>query len=117
MNFRYVIAAAALIAIPAAAWSQDGLPAFPPAKVQVAVAEVRNMAPTVEVSGTVVSLNDSRIAAEVEGVLTWVADVGDAPSQGVIPVEATVQSFATMKDTSGDSAASGGENAVPGLWA
>ena len=70
MNFRYVIAAAALIAIPAAAWSQDGLPAFPPARVQVAVAEVRNMAPTVEVSGTVVSLNDSRIAAEVEGVLT-----------------------------------------------
>lgn len=57
---------------------------FPPAKVQVATAESRNMAPIVEASGTVVSLNDSRIAAEVEGVLTWMADVGDAVDAGAV---------------------------------
>ncbi|MGI9238662.1 MAG: efflux RND transporter periplasmic adaptor subunit [Woeseiaceae bacterium] len=65
-------------------WAQDEAPAFPPAKVQVASAEIRNMAPVVEASGTVMSLNDSRIAAEVEGVLTWMADVGDAVDAGAV---------------------------------
>ncbi len=60
---------------------QEGM-AFPPARVQVATAELRDMAPVVEVSGTVVSLNDSRIATEVEGVLTWLADVGDEVEAG-----------------------------------
>lgn len=58
------------------AWSQDSSFAFPPARVEVAAAELREMAPSVEVSGTVVSLNDSRIASEIEGVLTWLAEVG-----------------------------------------
>ena len=58
------------------AWGQDSGFAFPPARVEVAAAEMRDMAPTVDVSGTVVSLNDSRIASEVEGILTWVAEVG-----------------------------------------
>lgn len=49
---------------------------FPAARVEVATAELRDMAPSVDVSGTVVSLNDARIASEVEGVLTWLADVG-----------------------------------------
>ena len=40
------------------------------------------MAPVVQVSGTVISLNDSRIASEVEGVLTWMAEVGDAVEAG-----------------------------------
>jgi RND family efflux transporter MFP subunit len=60
----------------------QGGPGFPPARVEVATAELRDMAPVVEVPGTVVSLNDSRIAAEVEGVLTWLADVGDAVDAG-----------------------------------
>lgn len=60
----------------APAWGQDAGFAFPPARVEVATAELRDMAPSVEVSGTVVSLNDSRIASEIEGVLTWLADVG-----------------------------------------
>ncbi len=55
---------------------------FPPARVEVATAVLREMSPTVEVPGTVVSLNDSRIASEVEGALTWLADVGDAVEQG-----------------------------------
>jgi RND family efflux transporter MFP subunit len=60
--------------------AQEG--GFPPAQVEVVPAELRNMAPVVEVAGTVVSLNDSRIAAEVEGVLTWLADVGDELAAG-----------------------------------
>ena len=64
--------------------AQDEMPAFPPARVQVATAELRDMAPVVEVSGTVVSLNDSRIAAEVSGVLAWLADVGDAVEAGAV---------------------------------
>ena len=67
-----------LIATTSAA-QEDG---FPPARVAVASAELRDMAPVVDVSGTVVSLNDSRIAAEVEGVLTWLANVGDAVDAG-----------------------------------
>jgi RND family efflux transporter MFP subunit len=61
---------------------QDGSYEMPPARVEVAVAELRDMAPSVDVSGTVVSLNDSRIASEIEGVLTWLADVGDAVEAG-----------------------------------
>lgn len=62
--------------------AQQGQPAFPPAKVEIAVAEIREMSPTVEFPGTVVSLNDSRIAAEVEGVLVWIAEVGDEVGKG-----------------------------------
>lgn len=55
---------------------------FPPAKVEVASAEMRDMAPSIEVSGTVVSLNDSQISAEVSGVLRSLADIGDAVDAG-----------------------------------
>lgn len=82
-NIR-VIAVIALLGSCAAAFGQDGSPAFPPAKVEVATAQLRNMAPVVEASGTVVSVNDSRIAAEVEGVLTWMADIGDAVDAGAV---------------------------------
>ncbi len=78
----------ALIVLPgilcATAAAQEGMPAMPPAKVQVATAELRNMAPQIEVSGTVMSLNDSRIAAEIEGVISWLADVGDPVDAGEV---------------------------------
>ncbi|MDX1571589.1 MAG: efflux RND transporter periplasmic adaptor subunit [Xanthomonadales bacterium] len=61
------------------ATAQDG---FPPARVEVATAEIRELAPTVDVNGSVVSLNDSRIATEVEGVLAWLADVGASVEAG-----------------------------------
>lgn len=64
--------------------AQDEMPAMPPAKVQVATAELRNMAPQIEVSGTVMSLNDSRIAAEIEGVISWLANVGDSVEAGEV---------------------------------
>ena len=75
-------AAVSMLILTTAALAQDEAPAMPPARVEVATAELREMAPVVNVSGTVVSLNDSRIAAEIEGVLTWLADVGDAVDAG-----------------------------------
>lgn len=74
----------ALCMLAAPANAQEGGFTMPPALVEVATAELRDMAPSVDVSGTVVSLNDSRIASEVEGVLIWLADVGATVNAGDI---------------------------------
>jgi RND family efflux transporter MFP subunit len=82
---RAIITVAILtISFPAALWGQGDMPPMPPAKVEVATAELREMAPVIDVSGTVMSLNDSRIASEVEGVLISLANVGDAVDEGAI---------------------------------
>lgn len=78
----YILITSLLLLAAATAPAQEGMPAFPPAKVQVAAAELRDMAPTVEASGNVVSLNDARVATEIEGVLTWIAEVGAAVEAG-----------------------------------
>jgi RND family efflux transporter MFP subunit len=70
------------LAVTSPAWGQDDSFVMPPARVEIATAELRDMAPSVDVSGAVVSLNDSRIASEIEGVLTWLANVGDAVDAG-----------------------------------
>lgn len=57
-------------------------PQMPPAQVQVALAEQRLMAPVMDVNGTVISLNDSQIATEVEGKLTSIAQVGTHVEEG-----------------------------------
>ncbi len=55
----------------------------PPALVQVAQAKLVKVAPTVWQPGAVVSRDSARVAAEVEGRLIYVADVGDqVPAQG-----------------------------------
>ncbi|MBB3169923.1 efflux RND transporter periplasmic adaptor subunit [Simiduia aestuariiviva] len=54
----------------------------PPAAVEVAEAQIRDIAPTVWVPGTVISRQDSNIAAEISGNLLWVAEVGDQVTQG-----------------------------------
>lgn len=54
----------------------------PPAAVEVAEAQLRDIAPTVWVPGTVISRQDSNIAAEIAGNLLWVAEVGDAVKKG-----------------------------------
>lgn len=59
-------------------------PELPPAEVQVALAEKRLMAPVMDVNGTVISLNDSQIATEVEGKLTSIAQVGTEVQEGDI---------------------------------
>lgn len=48
----------------------------PPALVSVAEARNQNMSRQIAVSGTVVSLHDARLSAEVAGRLVWVAEVG-----------------------------------------
>ena len=71
-----------LLLLAGPALAQDDWQGFPPARVEVAIAVTREMAPMVELPGTVVSLNDSRIAAEVEGVVAWLAEVGTAVDAG-----------------------------------
>lgn len=75
-------AALALSLFAATSAFAQGMGQMPPAQVETVVAVKRQMAPQMDVSGTVISLHDSRIAAEVEGPLLWVADVGAAVKEG-----------------------------------
>lgn len=50
--------------------------------VEVAPAEQREMAPTMQVAGTVLSRSDAGLSAEVEGRLVEVADVGTRVAEG-----------------------------------
>ena len=70
---------AALLAAPAIAQDAQGPP---PAPVVVATAESRLLAPVTWYPGTVISRNQARVAAEVEGRLEWVAEVGAAIAEG-----------------------------------
>jgi RND family efflux transporter MFP subunit len=63
-----------------------------PALVKVAVASIKDIAPVTMVPGTVVSRDDARLSAEVEGRLTMVAEVGTVVATGD-PV-ATVEDIA-----------------------
>jgi RND family efflux transporter MFP subunit len=54
----------------------------PPAPVAVAAVQETELAPLVWVSGSVISRNDARVAAETEGRLEWLAEVGDAIKKG-----------------------------------
>ena len=54
----------------------------PPAPVVVAEARKAELAPMTWVAGTVASRNDARIAAELGGRLTWVAEVGERVKAG-----------------------------------
>jgi RND family efflux transporter MFP subunit len=63
-----------------AAWAQD--PGPPPAPVTVAAVVRGNVASTFAATGTVVSRNDARLAAEVAGRLDWVAEPGARIAKG-----------------------------------
>lgn len=65
---------AGLLALPTVAMAQES--GMPPALVRVATASLQSLAPVTLVPGTVISRNDARLAAEVEGRLVEVADVG-----------------------------------------
>ena len=65
------------------AWSQDGRPAL----VKVTAASMQHFTPVTLVPGTVVSRNDARLSAEVQGRLISVADVGTVVSVGVTVAE------------------------------
>ena len=53
-----------------------------PAPVVVVRAQQVMLAPTIDFPGTVVSRNDSKIAAEVTGRITWIAEVGTVVAKG-----------------------------------
>ena len=70
--------------VPSSAFAQSGGNAQgpPPAPVVVATAESRMLAPVTWYPGTVISRNQARVAAEVDGRLEWVAEVGAAIAEG-----------------------------------
>lgn len=55
---------------------------MPPAAVVIAEAEIRQLAPSVDVPGTVISRFDSRLASELSAKLVWIAEVGTAVKEG-----------------------------------
>lgn len=70
----------ALAFLPLLAWSQQ--PEAPAAPVEVKQAKRDTFSATLWVSGSVVSLNDARIAAETDGRIIWVAKDGSRISAG-----------------------------------
>ncbi len=54
----------------------------PPAPVEVATVSESRSSPLIRLPGSVLSLRDARIAAEIEGRLTWVAEVGNRIRRG-----------------------------------
>jgi len=80
MPFRRVIGPvmllAALALAPPARCQEGGVP------VVVSTATQRLLAPVTAYPGTVISRNQARLAAEVEGRLEWVADVGTVVRKG-----------------------------------
>ena len=74
MRFKLIFPLLCVAALVPEAPSAQNAP--PPANVRVAEARMASLAPTIEVPGTVVSRNDARVAAEVGGRLTWIAEIG-----------------------------------------
>ena len=79
---RYTKIALALCLFPMGAWAEDAEQQAPASPVMVETAQRDTFAATLWVSGTVISQNDARIAAETDGRITWVADVGSRIEQG-----------------------------------
>jgi RND family efflux transporter MFP subunit len=65
--------------LPAVVAAQGGPP---PAAVRVAEAQMTSLSPSILVPGTVVSINDARVAAEVAGRLAWIAEIGASVATG-----------------------------------
>lgn len=55
---------------------------MPPPSVVTDYAELKSLAPSVEVPGTVVSRFDSRLASELNAKLVWIAEVGTEVDKG-----------------------------------
>lgn len=73
---------AALVAASLAAGAAEAQDQPPPAPVSVAPVTTGHLAATVTATGTVVSRNDARLAAEVTGRLDWVAEPGTKVARG-----------------------------------
>ena len=79
---RYTKLALALCLVPMVSWAEDAEQEAPASPVKVETAQRDTFSATLWVSGTVISQNDARIAAETDGRITWVADVGSRIEQG-----------------------------------
>lgn len=64
----------------------------PPAQVTVVTAEERVLSPTVSVTGSVISLNDTNLSTQVSGELLWLEEVGTQVTEGdvVAKIEPTL---------------------------
>ncbi len=78
---RYTQIALVLCLFPVLTWAQ-GEQQAPAAPVKVEEAQKDTFSATLWVSGTVISQNDARIAAETDGRIVWVADVGSRINEG-----------------------------------
>ena len=79
---RYVQLTLVLCLFPVWSWAEEEKPQAPAAPVIVETAKRDTFSSTLWVSGTVISQNDARIAAETDGRITWVADVGSRIQKG-----------------------------------
>ncbi|HEY5774449.1 MAG TPA: efflux RND transporter periplasmic adaptor subunit [Xanthomonadales bacterium] len=79
---RYTKIALVLSLFPVVSWAEGAEQKAPASPVLVETAQRDTFSATLWVSGTVISQNDARIAAETDGRITWVADVGSRIEQG-----------------------------------
>ncbi len=76
---------------------------FPTAKVVVASVEEKMMAPSAAAPGTIISRNDSRIAAEVSGKIVSIVEVGDiVEKDGIIALLDNAQAELTVRERRAD---------------
>ncbi len=103
---RIATGAAAAIVVVAGAyfffWRGDSTaegasgPATPMPLVVAQTVKVTRLAPQISLAGTVVSLNDAQLASDVDGKVTWIADVGTIVKAGDV-VARLDQSLAAMQ--------------------
>lgn len=72
LSFKKIVFIAAAAVLGASAFAQG----FGPAAVVVSDVEYRELAPSVDVPGTVVSRYDSSLASELSAKLVWIAEIG-----------------------------------------
>jgi len=77
-SMRFILVSLMSIAPCAMAFAQF----MPPPAVVVAEAEMLQLAPSVDVPGTVISRFDSRLASELSAKLVWIAEVGTIVKEG-----------------------------------
>lgn len=78
LQLRKTFVLIAATAVSSAVLAQD----FGPAPVVIAEVERRELAPSVDVPGTVVSRYDSSLASELAAKLVWIAEVGTVVKEG-----------------------------------
>lgn len=81
-NIALAKLALAFCLFPVVCWAQDAEQQAPASPVIVETAQRDTFSATLWVSGTVISQNDAHIAAETDGRITWVADVGSRIKKG-----------------------------------